>query len=88
MELLTKELIQELQAVYQQPCLSLYMPTHKTHPESLQDVILYKNLLRQMKESLLQKYSTGEVQNHLDALEAIAADKMPSETGLAAILRY
>jgi hypothetical protein len=44
MELLTKELIQELLAADQAPCLSIYMPTHRTHPENLQDIILLKIL--------------------------------------------
>lgn len=74
MELLTKELIQELQAVDQAPCLSLYMPTHRKHPESLQDIILFKNLVRQIKESLLQKYSTDDVLKHLEIFESLAED--------------
>jgi hypothetical protein len=28
------------------PCLSLYQPTHRRHPENLQDPIRYKNLLK------------------------------------------
>lgn len=74
MELLTKELIQELLATEQAPCLSLYMPTHQKHPENLQDIILFKNLLQQMEESLMQKYSSGEVQKYLEPLEALADD--------------
>lgn len=74
MELLTKELVQELLAADQAPCLSIYMPTHRKHPENLQDIILFKNLVRQMKESLLQKYSAGEVQTHLEPLETLADD--------------
>ncbi|MFO7656036.1 MAG: hypothetical protein R6W78_03140 [Bacteroidales bacterium] len=74
MESLTNELIQELLAADQSPCLSIYMPTHRTHPENLQDIILFKNLVRQMKESLLEKYSDGEVQKHLDPFEALADD--------------
>lgn len=74
MELLTKELIQELLVADQAPCLSIYMPTHRTHPENLQDIILFKNLVRQMKESLLQKYSSGEVQKHLEPFETLADD--------------
>ena len=35
MEFLTKELIQELLAVNQALCLSLYMPIHRSHPENL-----------------------------------------------------
>ena len=74
MELLTKELIQELLAADQAPCLSLYMPTHRKHPENLKDIILFKNLVRQIKESLLQKYSAGEVIKHLEPFEALADD--------------
>lgn len=71
MKLLTKELIQELLAANQAPCLSLYMPTHQKHPENLQDIIVFKNLVRQMEESLTQKYSAGEVQKHLEPVKAL-----------------
>jgi len=74
MELLTKELIQELLATDQAPCLSIYMPTHRNHPDNLQDIILFKNLVRQIKESLVQKYSAGEVQKHLEPFETLADD--------------
>lgn len=74
MELLTKELVQELLAADQAPCISIYMPTHRQHPENLQDIILYKNLVRQIKDSLLQKYSAGEVEEHLESLETLADD--------------
>jgi hypothetical protein len=50
------------------------MPTHRTHPENLQDIILFKNLVREMKESLLQKYSAGEVEKYLEPFETLAAD--------------
>ena len=74
MELLTNELIQELLAVDQSTCLSLYMPTHKKHPENLQDSILFKNLVQQMEESLMQKYSAAEVQKYLEPVKALIND--------------
>ena len=74
MEALTKELIQELLATDQTPCLSIYMPTHRNHPENLKDVILFKNLVRQMKESLLQKYSADETQKFLEPFESLTED--------------
>ena len=74
MELLTKELIQELLTAEQVPCLSLYMPTHRTHPENLQDVIRFKNLIKQMEESLSQKYTASEVQKHIEPFEALVDD--------------
>jgi len=74
MELLTKELIQELLSTDQAPCLSLYMPTDRTHPESLKNPIRFKNLVGEMEESLLQKYSANEVKEYLKPLEALVND--------------
>lgn len=74
METLTRELIQELLAIDQSPCLSLYMTTHRSHPENLQDLIRFKNLVKQMRESLLRKYSSIEVQKHLEPIEALGND--------------
>jgi hypothetical protein len=74
MELLTQELIQELLAADQAPCLSLYMPTHNRHPENLQDNILFNNLVHQMEESLMQQYSAAEVQKYLEPVEALVND--------------
>jgi len=36
------------------PCVSIYLPTHRTQPNRQQDPIRYKNLLRQAEQSLLQ----------------------------------
>jgi len=65
MEILASELIQELLSVEQEPCLSLYMTTHRNHPENLQDIIRYKNLVKQLEESLLEQYSAIEVKKFL-----------------------
>jgi hypothetical protein len=74
MELLTKELIQELLATDQEPCLSLYMSTARTHPENLKNPIKYKNLIGQMEGSLLQKYSANEVKRYLEPMEELVND--------------
>lgn len=74
MELLTKELIQELLTVDQAPCLSLYMPTYRTHPDNLKNPIRFKNLVSEMEQSLLQKYSANEAQEYLEPLEALVND--------------
>ena len=71
MELLTKELIQELLTADQAPCLSLYMSTDRTHPENLKNPIKFKNLVSEMEKSLLQKYSANDVQEYLEPLEAL-----------------
>lgn len=46
-------------------CISLYQPTHRTHPENEQDVICFKNLLKKLEHSLKQRYSGSETQEIL-----------------------
>jgi hypothetical protein len=74
MELLTQELIQKLLAAEQGPCLSLYMSTDRTHPEDLRNPIKFKNLVSQMEESLLQKYSANEAKEYLEPLKDLVKD--------------
>ncbi|MBA4299503.1 Peptide chain release factor 1 (eRF1) [Algoriphagus alkaliphilus] len=63
-----KALLQELLAVAESPCLSLYMPTHRTHPENLQNPVRFKNLMKELETSLLRKYSKDEIEKHLQPL--------------------
>lgn len=74
MELLTKEIVQELLSINQAPCISLYMPTHRSHPENLQDVIRFKNLLKELEASLVKKYTANEVKKSLEPFEEIVND--------------
>ena len=74
MELLTKEIVQELLSINQAPCISLYMPTHRSHPENLQDVIRFKNLLKELEASLVQKYAADVVKKSLEPFEVIVND--------------
>jgi hypothetical protein len=71
MDLLTKELLKELLLTERAPCLSLYMTTHRSHPDNLQDPIRFKNLVKQMEESLLLKYSASEAQKHLEPFKKL-----------------
>lgn len=75
MKLLTRELIQDLLSAEQKICLSLYMPTYRIHPEKQQNPIRYKNLVRQMEESLLKKYPPNEVKKYIEPMEALIGDK-------------
>jgi hypothetical protein len=56
MELVSNELIRELMNERQAPCVSLYMPTHRSHPDNLQDKTRFKNLMKQVLESLSDHY--------------------------------
>ncbi|WP_295103839.1 hypothetical protein [uncultured Candidatus Kuenenia sp.] len=57
------------------PCLSLYQPTHRHHPENQQDPIRFRNLVKALKESLLRKYLAYDIQPFLDPFLALAEDR-------------
>jgi len=56
------------------PCLSVLLPTHRTHPENRQDPTRLKNLLTQGRERLLAEFPARQVQPLLDRAEALAAE--------------
>lgn len=57
---------------HEAPCLSLYQPTHRHHPDNLQDPIRFRNLVKAMAQSLRQKYTTREAQPFLEPFQALA----------------
>ena len=57
------------------PCLSLYQPTHRHHAENQQDPIRFRNLVKVLEESLLQRYPTDEIRPLLDPFLALADDR-------------
>jgi len=74
MELVTRELIQELLSVDQVICLSLYMPTFRTHPEKLQNPIRFKNLVKQLEDSLLKNYPNNSFHKILEPMQSLIND--------------
>ena len=57
------------------PCLSLYQPTHRQHPDNAQDPIRFNNLLKEMQASLRQRYPKQETASLLAPFEALADNK-------------
>lgn len=57
------------------PCLSLYQTTHRLHPDNVQDPIRFRNLVKELEESLRQKYPKREVAPLMEAFHALADDK-------------
>ena len=58
------------------PCISLYMPTHRHHPDNQQDQILYRNLVTQLEESLRKQFSRREVVQLLEPFTALDNDRV------------
>ncbi|MCK9469442.1 MAG: hypothetical protein WCX90_10320 [Thiohalomonadaceae bacterium] len=60
---------------HESPCLSLYQPTHRQHPDNAQDSIRFRNLVKMMEESLRQKYPKREIKSLLQPFEALAENR-------------
>lgn len=73
MPLLTNELPTELPTSHHVPCLSLYQPTHRRYPENQQDPIRFRNLMKQLEQSLRRKYPKREVRTLLQPFDALAS---------------
>ena len=57
------------------PLVSLYQPTHRIFPDNKQDVIVYKNLLRTIENSLKLLVDDSESDELMKPLYAIKDDK-------------
>ena len=57
------------------PCLSLYQPTHRHHPDNRQDPIRYRNLIKELEASLQQRYPEHESRERLAPFLALAEDR-------------
>ena len=74
MHSLDKDYPQQLLAPRDGPCLSLYQPTHRAFPERQQDPIRFRNLLKELEQSLLKRYPGRDVEPLLAPLRELAED--------------
>jgi hypothetical protein len=56
------------------PCLSLYQPTHRHHPENQQDPIRFRNLVEALEESLQRKYPQQDIKPLIEPLSKLAKE--------------
>jgi hypothetical protein len=64
-----------LRVRHQSPCLSLYQPTNRRHPENTQDPIRFRNLVKVLDSSLRKKYPSRDIPALLRPFEALAEDR-------------
>ena len=55
MNVLTRNNLNLLMAVHKGPCVSVFMPMHRSGPETQQDPIRFKNLIREAEERLITR---------------------------------
>jgi len=73
-DLLTTQTLRSLVQAHEPPCVSVYQPTHRHHPDNQQDRIRFKNLVRAVEDSLRQTYSGRETGSLLAPLQALVDD--------------
>jgi hypothetical protein len=71
---LTTDNLFSLMARQTPPCISIYQPTHRHHPDNQQDPIRFRNLTRKVEESLAKLYPTAEVDGWLEPLRELASN--------------
>jgi hypothetical protein len=75
MNLLTKDMMPELLSVNEGTCISLYMPTHRTHPDNLKIRYSFKNLLKTENNPSFKKHSESEATTLLEPFVALESDE-------------
>lgn len=75
MDALERDYTRVLLAKHQPPCISLYQPTHRHHPENRQDPIQFRNLVRDLEVSLRQRYKVREVEPLTAPFYGLADDR-------------
>jgi hypothetical protein len=58
------------------PFISIYEPTVRYRPENKQNLIRYKNLIKDIEDSLKEKYPKKEITSIMEPLYALANDEM------------
>lgn len=56
------------------PYISLYQPTHRQHPDNKQDPIVFRNLVKQIEDSLTVGHSKESIEKALAPFHELAAD--------------
>lgn len=76
MRQLTTDYLKALGGSREPPCISLYQPTHRHHPDNQQDPIRYRNLRRDMEDSLREKYPARDVHALVEKYQVLETDDL------------
>ncbi len=71
-KLLTPEILPLLSAPVEGPCVSLYLPTHRHHPDNQQDPIRFRSLVKQLEQMLEKHEPETPVDEMLAKFRALA----------------
>lgn len=74
-EQLTKTTINELSKINEPICISLYMPTHRAFPQRNENPVLFKNLLRELRQQLASQQPDADHNKLLKPFEQLQEDE-------------
>lgn len=66
--------LQELISTPKPPCVSIYQPTHRHFPDNQRDPIAFKNLSREVEDSLKQQFRNRDIQPFMEPLRSLVSD--------------
>jgi hypothetical protein len=71
---LTQQSVAELNALKSAPCLSLYQPTHRNHPDNQQDVLRFRQGIESLESSLLKRFSADDTHALIAPFQTLASE--------------
>jgi len=74
MKALTWSYVKELLDAKNPPCISMFLPTHRRHTETVKDRTTFRNLLKKVELSLQEKYPTREIRPLLQPFHKLEED--------------
>lgn len=87
-EQLTKNTVTELAKINEPVCISLYMPTHPAFPQRNENPVVFKNLLRDLRQQLISEHPDADHDTLLEPFEQLQEDEefwTHQQNGLAVI---
>lgn len=66
-----KSILEKIATEENNPCVTISLNTHRTHPDNQQDGIVLKNLISEAKERIHEEFSDREVSGVLEKLDAL-----------------
>jgi len=74
MHTITNQDVSGLLGVQKPPCVSVYLPTHRSYPDSKEDAVHYRDLVDQAEEALRKTYPHAESRPVLSRLRGLTED--------------
>lgn len=75
MQQIRKTHVTAILAAQTPPCVSVFQPTHQSHPDNLQDLIRYRNIVREVHDALHKKVPSYDATDLLNQFHSLAHDE-------------